>query len=101
MALQVKKALITSAGIEVEGDTYTCSLAIKEQWFMKVMDTGSIEADFYIDPGNRNEGVLSLSVGYEGCYRVEHIKVSEDEQARYFEQLEKMKSWLFDRKGKG
>lgn len=46
MALEMKKALITASGIVVDGNVFTCFLAIKEQWFIKVMDTGPIEVDF-------------------------------------------------------
>lgn len=99
LALQMKKAFITTSGIEVEGNVYTCSLAVKEQWFNKVMDTGPIEVDFFLDPENQNEGVLSLSVGYEFCLRVEHTNISREVQVEYFEQLEKMKK-AFNRKMK-
>ena len=92
LALQMKKAFITTNGIEVEGNVYTCSFAIKEQWFIKVMDTGPVEVDFFIDPGNQNKGILFLSVGYEVCLRVEHSNISSEVQEEYFEQLEKVKN---------
>ncbi|MBB3108166.1 hypothetical protein FHS18_000194 [Paenibacillus phyllosphaerae] len=98
LPLVMKKALITTTGIVVDEEIFTCPLAIKKQWFQKVLETGPIEVDFCMDPDNRNEGYLLLSVGYEWCQRVEHQRFGEEQMTAYFEQLEKMKRAYLQRK---
>ncbi|MNW54916.1 hypothetical protein D3C74_325430 [compost metagenome] len=49
MALINVKGLISPKGIIVNGESYSCSKAIREQWFLKAIDTGSKEVDVYLD----------------------------------------------------
>lgn len=97
MPLETKKGLINKDGIVADKDLYSCQLAIKEQWFLKVFETGPIEVDVYMDSANPEEIFLPLSVGYVSCQRIPRYEIRAENQEAYFAQLNRIKHRLKER----
>lgn len=90
MSLNKSKGLITSEGIIFDNRCYTCSLAIKEQWFEKVRMSGPIEVEAYTNSNDVNEIVLLMNVGFVCCNLVEHDTCSFDRN-EYFNTLQQLR----------
>lgn len=90
MSLNKIKALITSEGIFFDNKRYTCSLAIKEQWFEKVRISGPIEAEAYSNSSDVNEIVVLMNVGFVCCNLVEH-NISSIDRDEYFTTIQQLR----------
>lgn len=91
MPIQSKKAYITQNGIEVDGAVYTCSLSVKDQWYLKSLESGPVEIDFYVDSNKPDEGFIHFSVRNEMCFRVNRRENTSDLLEPYFEKMQMVK----------
>lgn len=93
MSLNKDKGFITSDGIKFRNKNYTCSLAIKEQWFEKAWIYGPTHVDVYFDSEDYTEIVLLMNVGFVHCTSIDNITwPNKDEYYRTFQQLRQTRS---------
>jgi hypothetical protein len=89
---------ITGAGILINGVTYTCQQAIREQWFERAQCAGPIAVEVYIDPSDLSGVVLLLSVGFVYCNQVQHEPISAEEYDHYFKKMRSIRAAIKQRK---
>ena len=91
MSLIMKKGMINRCGIQVEDDIYTCREAIKQQWFIKVCETGPIDIEAFMDSENPEEIFLLTSVGFIICQRVYRPNDPTANLDEYFAEMNRIK----------
>lgn len=92
MAIKTVSGVICTKGIIVNDAIYSCSKAIKEQWFLKVLETGTINVVVYLDSKNPSEVFLPLSTGcYLSCLCITKSEVPEESLQIYFDHIERLK----------
>ena len=91
MPVRIASGVICMKGIVVNENIYSCSKAIKEQWFLKVMDTGPINVILYLDSDHSNEILLLFDNGFVPCLQVTKTDVPSDYLQRYFDHMKMLK----------
>lgn len=83
MPLNKSHGLITAQGIKFNDKCYSCSLAIKEQWFERVRTTGPIDVQVYFDSMDFTEIALLINKDFVGCKVIEHNNTQFDPEEYY------------------
>ncbi|RAV19110.1 hypothetical protein [Paenibacillus contaminans] len=92
--LAASQARVTAKGIFFRGLHYSCTRAIREQWFEKATHKKSWKITIYYEPG-QSEGIYiwDSERGFEFCNLVmPHNTWSHYQLQRYYESLQKLKS---------
>ena len=88
------RGVICQEGIIVEGEAYSCSEAIRGQWFINGGGE-TIEVDVIIDREDRSELFVLISDKVVRCLQVtKELHISEEELAQYYKNIQKLKQHI-------
>ncbi|OME92667.1 hypothetical protein BK127_41910 [Paenibacillus sp. FSL H7-0331] len=86
------RAILTETGIKHNTLLYSCSLAIKDQWFYKVKDVVLVEFDIFYDPADNSLIYLDSGAGHVPCYLLLQNQVfSMKQKTEFFKRVNELK----------
>jgi hypothetical protein len=95
MKWAIGTAILTKAGIEFNGNCYSCKEAIRDQWFANVQQTGSIEMEIYCEADSDQIVFLEFGSTWIACLKVDGPQDVTDAHARYYSELQNLRARKF------